>query len=344
MGSNTNTGTIYHPLWPYTAKPEDTVRSVLWVNGGLSTNSWKALDISGNNDITAIQIKTGNTRISIFNIYNDCTHSRALTCLRHFIQEERTNIGTSINDHILLCGDFKRHHPLWDDEADKHLFSPQALREAAVLIGMVADEGLDMALPKGIPTLKHMVSNLYSHPDNVWCSPEITPYIARCEVDSYLQPPCTDHFPIVTIIDIPQERTEPKLSFNFRMTDWESYREQLMINIQTIPLPTIIDTDEELQQAALNLTEVIQRSLKEKIPISKPCLHSKRWWNVELQGLKKWLNKLSHKAMRQRAVPHHTCHEECRKKAQEYGAAILEAKKKLDRLLGRSLSQGPLDS
>ena len=95
------------------------------------------------------------------------------------------------------------------------LFTPQAIREADMLIDIIADEGLEMALPRGILTLKHMVTNLHSHPDNVWCSPELIPLIIWCDVDSYLQPPCTDHFPIITIINIPQDRIEPKISFNF---------------------------------------------------------------------------------------------------------------------------------
>jgi hypothetical protein len=62
-------------------KLEVAVRSVIWVNSSLSTNSWKAVNIPGNNDLTAIQINTGPGKVTIFNIYNDCTHSDTLTCL-----------------------------------------------------------------------------------------------------------------------------------------------------------------------------------------------------------------------------------------------------------------------
>ncbi|KAF8810027.1 hypothetical protein BYT27DRAFT_7092816 [Phlegmacium glaucopus] len=65
---------------------------------------------------------------------------------------------------LLWCGDFNRHHPLWDNNEDERLFTPQAMREAEVLIGMVADEDMVMVLPKGIPTLKHMVTNRYHAP------------------------------------------------------------------------------------------------------------------------------------------------------------------------------------
>jgi len=42
----------------------DQPRSVTWVNSKLSTNNWKALNILGNNDITALQIKTQEGKLA----------------------------------------------------------------------------------------------------------------------------------------------------------------------------------------------------------------------------------------------------------------------------------------
>ena len=169
------------------------------------------------------------------------------------MQDERINLGEGNINHILWCGDFNRHHPLWDDEADEWLFTPQAIREADTLIEMIADKGLKMALPIGILTL-----------------------IIQCDVDNYLQPPCTDHLPIITIIDIPQDRIEPKSSFNLRMMDWDTFRKRLILNLEVNLLPNIIENNEELQQAANDLTDSIQRTIKDQVLVSKPCLHSKR--------------------------------------------------------------------
>ena len=47
-----------------------------------------------------------------------------------------------------------------------------------------------------------------------------------------------------------------------------------------------------------------------------------------MQVLKKKLNKLSTATFRQRAIPDHPCHEARKLAAQEYGKAIVEAKKK----------------
>jgi len=139
----------------------DQPRLVIWVNSKLSSNTWKAINIPVNNDLTVIQIMTSDSRLNIFNIYNDCTHSRTLAKLRLFLQTEWQQIMASDRDMLLWGRDFNRHHLLWDNNEDEWLFTPQALRDTEVLIGLVADEGLAMVLPKGSPTLKHMVTNLY---------------------------------------------------------------------------------------------------------------------------------------------------------------------------------------
>ena len=52
-----------------------------------------------------------------------------------------------------------------------------------------------MLLPKGIPTLWHMVTGRYSRPDNVFSTGGLSDQISRCEVVSSPRPPLTraDH-------------------------------------------------------------------------------------------------------------------------------------------------------
>jgi len=53
-------------------------RAITWVSSDLATNSWKILNVPGTNDITMIQLAGTYRRLTIINIYNDCTHSRTL--------------------------------------------------------------------------------------------------------------------------------------------------------------------------------------------------------------------------------------------------------------------------
>jgi endonuclease/exonuclease/phosphatase family metal-dependent hydrolase len=105
---------------------------------------------------------------------------------------------------MVWAGDFNRHHPLWDDDKDTHLFTRQALRDTEGIIELMAEYGMVMALPKGIPTLQHMRSKNYSRPDNVICTATLQPYVVKCEVNARYRPTSTDHFPIITNINLPQ--------------------------------------------------------------------------------------------------------------------------------------------
>ena len=82
--------------------------------------NWTILEIPDTNDITAIQLKGPYGKVSIFNIYNDCTHSRNETILNRFIQKHANTIIGSENHYMIWASDFNRHHPLWDDDKDTH--------------------------------------------------------------------------------------------------------------------------------------------------------------------------------------------------------------------------------
>ena len=81
---------------------EAIICSVIWVSSSLSTNSWKAVNIPGNNDLMAIQINLGMGKVTIFNIYNNCTHSVTLTCLQNFIQAKQGSLLGGANSHALV--------------------------------------------------------------------------------------------------------------------------------------------------------------------------------------------------------------------------------------------------
>jgi hypothetical protein len=70
---------------------EAIVRSVIWVNSKLSTNSWKEVSISRNNNLTVIQIATGPGKLTIFNIYNDCNHSNTQTLAKLLASFKRSH-------------------------------------------------------------------------------------------------------------------------------------------------------------------------------------------------------------------------------------------------------------
>jgi hypothetical protein len=76
----------FRPVYPINRLQNDAqIRSVIWVNKRLNTNDWTILDVPESNDITAIQLKGPYRKLTIFNIYNDCTHSRNETVLGNYL-------------------------------------------------------------------------------------------------------------------------------------------------------------------------------------------------------------------------------------------------------------------
>ena len=322
------TPTNFRPVFPsHRLQSQDQIRSVIWVNKRIDTNDWTSLDIPGTNDITAIQMKGPYGVFSIFNIYNDCTHSRNEVALRQYVQNNTNNILASENHHMLWAGDFNRHHPLWDNDEDDHLFTQQANRFAQGLIELIATYDLSMPLPKGIPTLQHMVTKRYSRPDNVFCTTELVDLITRCKVEPAARPPSTDHFPIITNITLPQERTETPASYNFREVDWEDFKEILDNRLETAPNPPTITSPDHLTATLDQLTKVIQDVIQENVTKSKPRPDEKRWWNGDLRRMKKEINRLRAISFNYRALADHPSHEELRIKCNAYGESIVKAKR-----------------
>ena len=98
----------------------------------------------------------------------------------------------------ILCGDFNRHHPMWDEERNHHLFTATALAESVKLLEMVTRHDMQMVLPKDIPTLEALATKNWTHPDNIFCSMNMVDKIVYCTTDPRLRGPGTDHVPILT--------------------------------------------------------------------------------------------------------------------------------------------------
>ena len=322
------TPTNFRPVFPRNRiANESPIRSVIWVNKQLETKNWKIIDVQGTNDITAIQVKGSYGKISIFNIYNDCTHSRNEVILKNYLADHRRMV-TGIETHMIWAGDFNRHHPLWDDDRDTHLFTRQALRNAEGIIELLAEFDMVMALPKGLPTLQHMRTKKYSRPDNVFCNSALQPYVLICEVNSQHRPTSTDHFPITTQLDLPQSRIHSDPSCNFRTADWDDFKNALGERLDLLPKPGPVENIEQLTIMGDCLTQAIQETIKDKITRSKPRPDAKRWWSDDLNKQRKELNRLRSDSYRNRTIANHSSHRELRRKSRAYGRAIITTKRK----------------
>jgi hypothetical protein len=163
---------------------------------------------------------------------------------------------------MIWAGNFNRNHSLWDNDEDKYLFTQQAVRFVEGLIELLATYEMTMALPKGAPTLQHMVTGRYSRPDNVFSMTGLSDLITRCEVIPSLHTTSTDDFPIVTNLMLPQEKIDSPPSFNFREVNWDDFNKKLKVRLSMSPNPRHINNQEQLDIAVESLTLVIQDTIR----------------------------------------------------------------------------------
>ncbi|KAF8154924.1 hypothetical protein B0H34DRAFT_660765, partial [Crassisporium funariophilum] len=183
------------------------------------------------------------------------------------------------------------------------------------------------ALPKGIPTLRHMVTKKYSRPDNVFCTAHTLPRFDKCAVDHDTQPAKTDHFPIKFTLNMEVQVTDETPRYNFRTADWETFTEHLSEQLARMPRPEQPRTIDEYNHLTDTLTRTLQETIAKTIKKTKPPPDNKRWWTSELENLKKEKNRLSGASYRFRALRDHPAHNLRAAAANRLATAIIKTKR-----------------
>ena len=275
---------------------EDRIRAVILVNANISTNNWHQIDISDTNDLVVIQLDGPFGVATIINIDNDQNYSTTLTRSDTALTDIRNNVATLLplcKHYIIWARDFSRHHPRWDEERNRQLFTAKALDESQYLIDIADKHHLDMALPKDLPTTLTQPNSNWTRTDNVFLSTNSMEVLVKCTTLPEERGPCMDHIPIDTVLDLPVIRTPPPVSLNFHVTDWDRFTDSLTENMSEIPPPGRIETEEVFHQKVTALSSALLVTVEQVTLKSKPVLHSKRWWNKNLENLRKVKNRLN---------------------------------------------------
>ena len=295
------------------------------INSSLNTNTWKQISFPSP-DATIIQIRGDHGLFTLFNIYLDCDHSNILQALQAFSRLHPRLIRPTDNAHIVWLGDFNRHHPHWDNSTDHRLFTPAHLRAAELLIQHVADWDLIMTLPASMPTHEHHVTKKKSRLDNVFCTPHTTDLIIQCEAMLMDPKPGTDHFPIITILELLLPCLVASPQPDFRKTDWTAFSSELRIRLADFPPAEPLVNVRDLDAACRNLTEALQDVINTTVPLSRPSPHSKRWWTKELTQLHRTMSHLSHHTHCMTDFPNHHSHIDAKTATAIYGTAMEKAR------------------
>lgn len=321
---NTHANHHWHVIYPtqHFSHPRQRTRAVMLINAKLDTNTWKQIAFPSS-DVVVIQLKGPYGRCTIFNLYNDGTHQNTLTAFDSFLENNIATIKTHENDHMLWLGDFNRHHPLWEDIRNRHLFNYAA---ANPLIDLIADHGMLQLLPCGIPTLQSTSTGNWTRPDNVFGTELLLDTIVSCETAPELRGPKTDHVPILLTLELETPRATNEPRRNWREVDWKTFNASLTEHLSTIPAQPLASED-EFQAAAKHLSQSIASTMDTCVPFSKPCPHSKRWWTKRLSDLRTRVNSISKLAYQMRGLPHHPSHAELKSIKNLYANEITATKK-----------------
>jgi ribonuclease HI len=299
-------------------------RSVILVSNRIASNAWFRIPVDSS-DITAIMIVAPDCNIALFNIYNDGNHSESLDRLREALEMVRRR--SRRRTRFVVLGDFNRHHPMWDEERNAHLFTRHNLDEAQNLIDLTTDWRLEMALPKDIPTLEAMRTKNLTRPDNVFMSKELIDRLVYCNTKPEERALRTDHFPILTTLDVSTARAPLRTIRNFKQVKWEDFRKTVERKLPEWKRPRDPSNPGEFERLRSQFTEALQEAIDQHAPANKLSHYSRRWWTEELKEWRKVVKHLQRRSWQARAEPDDTIHTIYRRTRNEYGR-LVEATKK----------------
>ncbi|KAF5383105.1 hypothetical protein D9615_004831 [Tricholomella constricta] len=276
------------PVYPKAHNPDhpEKTRALLLVNRNIATDTWTRLDVDSP-DVAAIRIETERGSIRIFCIYNDCTHNRSMNAVRNYLSSREGRRTGGRDNEDVWAGDFNRHHEMWDEGRNKHLFTRANTEAAEELLEAVAENGMEMILAAGTPTLRAFGTGNLTRPDNVFVSGGLTHAVDECRVIPEEAPPKTDHFPIQTVINAETKRAEVVKGRNFREVDWVKFGEEVEMRMRGRSTEEITTAD-ELNERLDNLVDALQKTIENKVPEKKQSPHMKRWTPKGLSGRHGW--------------------------------------------------------
>ncbi|KAJ7692396.1 hypothetical protein B0H17DRAFT_885424, partial [Mycena rosella] len=185
---------------------------------------------------------------------------------------------------------------------------------------------MEMALPKDVPTLCAKGTKNLTRPDNVFCSAEFLDFFVSCDAYPALTPGTTDHFPVISIVDLVPPTVDIAPRRNWRATDWKEMNKMLGAELKKEPLVEGYASEEEVLGGLARLDAIIDRCVEKHVLLSKLSPHSKRWWTPELTKAKKARNALALKSYRKRELLYHPVHEEYRRARNNFVVDVKSAR------------------
>jgi len=148
---------------------------------------------------------------------------------------------------------------------------------------MMSEIRLKPMLPAGTITFPRAQTAI----DLVWGNDYVEQRIIKCRIANACEHG-SDHKPIETILNLRPcpYGPEARQPYNYIKTNWKLFEQKLESYLPTInhfaePMAESVD------QLASDISMAIQQATKETTPRVDICPFSKRWWNKDLEKLRK---------------------------------------------------------
>jgi len=109
--------------------------------------------------------------------------------------------------------------------------------------------------------------------------------------------------------------------------DWPAFRETLERKLAEVHPAQKILNQRQLDQCCADLTQAIQSTIQEQVPVTKITSKSKRWWTKELTQLRRQAEKLGRQSFKSRSQPDHKVHAEHKVATKRYEKTLQYTKK-----------------
>jgi len=139
-------------------------------------------------------------------------------------------------------------------------------------------------------------------------------------------PPCTDHYPIISMLDI-----EPMLSYctpqrNYRDVEWDNFQKHLGGKLSGLQTPVEIRSIAGFNKTLENLTWAIEETIKEKVSMMQPTPYTKKWWTQNLTKAKAKAFRSSRKAYQHKLDHKYLIHKQYCYDSNDYSDLIKKTK------------------
>lgn len=165
----------------------------------------------------------------------------------------------------------------------------------------------------------------------VCCKQDFANSFITCTTDPGRRPPTTDHIPILSTIDLCPVLASRTPHYNYRETDWPTFKTDLKAALKGIPRPEEFTAVRDFNVAFDKLMSTIDSVIEKHVPIARTSPHTKRWWSKELSQTRAASHRLANKSYARKTNKWDPIHEEYRRAQNDYTEMI----RKRNRSIGR---------